>query len=59
MFNKGFKRLFNWFRNNDGYARSRKISDYRAVSMAQKLICSGALQSTRLTGAPLARVGKW
>ena len=55
MFKQGIKRLITWFRKNDGFSRSRKISDYRATSMAQKLICSGSLQSTRLTGAPLAR----
>ena len=59
MFKRGFKRLVIWYRKNHNFVQSRKISDYRAVSMAQKLICSGSLQSDRLTGAPLARAGKW
>lgn len=55
MFKRGLGRLMCWYRKNNNYGRSRKISDYRATSTAEKLICSGALQSTRLTGAPLAR----
>jgi hypothetical protein len=44
-----------WYRKNHNYLLSRKISDYRATSIAEKLISTGALQSTRLTGSPLLR----
>ena len=56
--NRGLKRFSTWYKKNNDYGRSRKISDYRAMSTAEKLILSGALQSDRLTGAPLSRGSK-
>lgn len=48
-------RIFTWFRRVRTYGDRRKQSDYRAASMAQRLVLSGALQSPRLNGSPLAR----
>lgn len=48
-------RLFTWFRRVRVFGDRRKQSDYRAASMAQKLVLSGALQSSRLTGSSLVR----
>lgn len=47
--------LITWCRRLRAYGHARKQSDYRATSMAQKLVLSGALQNSRLTGSPLAR----
>lgn len=61
MFNKLFnsaERLKIWYRKNRGYRLSRKISDYRAISLAERLVRSGSLQGSRLTGAPMTRGGK-
>jgi len=55
MFRRLMKRMARWYRNNQNYRLSRRISDFRACSTAERLICTGALQSTRLTGAPLAK----
>lgn len=49
------QRVINWFRKNRAFGRPRKQSEYRATSMAMKLIRSGALQNSRLTGSPLVR----
>ena len=54
----GVKRFVTWYRKNRCFGRSRKISDYRAASMAERLICSGSLTSSNLTGSPLSRTGK-
>ena len=50
---KTVTRLKCWRRKNRNYVRSRKQSDYRAVSMAEKLVASGSLQKSRTTGSPL------
>ena len=52
---KGFGRLWAWCRESLNFRRSRRPSDYRKVSITEKLIYSGALQRGRLTGSPLAR----
>ena len=54
----GVKRFVTWYRKNKCFGRSRKLSDYRAVSRAEKLIYSGSLTSSNLTGTPLVRHGK-
>uniref|UniRef100_C6E6T6 Uncharacterized protein n=1 Tax=Geobacter sp. (strain M21) TaxID=443144 RepID=C6E6T6_GEOSM len=36
----------------------RKISDHRAMSMAQRLLRTGALMDSRTTGCPLLRTYK-
>ena len=43
-----FKRIFRWMKNRNNQ-RARKISDYRKVSIATKLVCSGALQPPRFS----------
>ncbi|MRR33182.1 hypothetical protein EG829_00585 [bacterium] len=48
-------RLFTWVRRFRTFGYSRKQSDYRAASMAQWLVLSGALQAPRLNGSPLVR----
>jgi len=44
-----------WWRRNHNYRGPRRIAAYRATTTAEKLFNSGALQSGRLTGNPLAR----
>lgn len=58
MFNRTMQRIKCWYRKNRNYRLSRKISDYRAISLAERLVRTGALQSARLTGSPLARGGE-
>ena len=48
------KRFFKWI-NRRSYTHSRKLSDYRATSMAVKLALGGSLQRDNLTGSPLVR----
>lgn len=44
------KRFCKWMKNYHKWHRSRKQSDYRAVSMAVKLVITGALTpSTRVS----------
>jgi hypothetical protein len=49
------ERLKCWRRKNSNYRLSRKQSDYRAVSMAEKLVASGTLQTDRLSGLSIKR----
>lgn len=44
-----------WYRTNRNYRKPRRISSYRASSTVEKLYASGTLQSSRMTGNPLAR----
>ena len=55
MLKRLIERYFLWYRGRNCWQRTRKYSDYRATTTAQKLICSGALQNQRLAGSPLAR----
>lgn len=38
-----FKRLLKWVRNHN----RRRLSDYRATSLAVRLVCTGALTPSR------------
>ena len=44
-----------WYRRGNNYKVTRARSSYRAVSTAERLIESGALQNGRMTGNPLVR----
>lgn len=55
---RSLTRFLCWSKKNGNYTRSRKISDYRATSLAQKLVCTGALQGSKFNGCPLVKEGK-
>jgi hypothetical protein len=42
-----FKRIFKWVTCCRKFRRTRKLSDYRATSLAVKLTCSGSLTPYR------------
>lgn len=44
-----FKRILKWVKNREKWNRTRKISDYRAASIAVKLTLSGSLQPPRFS----------
>lgn len=42
-----FKRIFKRLQKTYEWHKRRHISDYRATSLAVKLVCSGSLQTCR------------
>jgi hypothetical protein len=58
MFRERAKRLIVLYRRGRDDRRLRRLTDERVCSTAERLICTGALQSDRLTGSPIERDDK-
>jgi len=55
MLRRLLTRLVCWYRRDRNYSLARHRSGTRAVTMAESLIGTGVLQSSRMTGNPLVR----